>query len=118
MVNGRVASVICSSLFPAVAELRLLEILLIMSSWLRCVCGNLLHTNLFAGAGVFKLILDEDFNQLTEPFDTDAVSHLFGHGRTMYRCSHCDRLYVQWERGGELTIYAPEQPNKAGTPKI
>ena len=87
-----------------------------MSSWLRCDCGHVLHTNLFAGAGVFLLILDEDFDRLTEPCDTTQIDHLFARGRPVYRCTQCGRLYVQWERGGKLTMYLPEPPGDTITP--
>ena len=87
-----------------------------MSSWLRCDCGNLIHTNLFTGTGIFKLVLDEDFDRLVEPFDAEAVHDLFWHGHTVYRCRPCGRLYVQWARGGELTVYLPEPPSTTQAP--
>ena len=87
-----------------------------MSSWLRCDCGGLIHTNLFAGTGVLKLILDEDFDRLAEPFDTEAVRQLFFGGVTAYRCSQCGRLYVQWGTDGKLTTYLPQPPDANDTP--
>ncbi len=36
-----------------------------MASWLRCDRENLLHTNLFSGAGVIKRIINRDFDQLS-----------------------------------------------------
>jgi hypothetical protein len=87
-----------------------------MSSWLRCDCGHTLHTNLFAGAGVFMLIRDEDFDKLGESPDAAALRDLFVRSHVVYRCPQCGRLYVRWERGGEVTAYTPQPANTIDAP--
>jgi hypothetical protein len=88
-----------------------------VSSWLRCDCGHTLHTNLFAGAGVFMLILDEDFDRLGESPDAAALRDLVVRSRTVYRCPQCGRLYVRWGRGGEITVYTAQSANAIDAPR-
>lgn len=79
-----------------------------MASWMKCECGHVLHTNMFAGAGVFLLMLDADYDELAGSPNEADDRELFIRSRPVYRCGPCGRLYVRWERGGAVTMYNPE----------
>lgn len=79
-----------------------------MASWVQCACGNRIHTNLFAGAQVYRLIKDEEYDRLESPGESDAASRLFLSGREVFRCAACSRLIVFWERSGEPRYYVEE----------
>lgn len=80
-----------------------------MASWIRCACGNQIHTNLFAGAQVYRLIQDEEYDRLESSDGPDAASRLFLAGREVFRCAACSRLIVFWERSGEPMYYLEEK---------
>ena len=82
-----------------------------MASWIKCDCGNLIHTNLFAGANVFRLIRDDEWDALGESPHWRDVSVLFVLSREVFRCTKCARLIVFWERDGTPTIYRQDKPN-------
>lgn len=86
-----------------------------MASWIQCDCGNQIHTNLFAGAGVYLLVRDDEYDALPEEADRKALDQLFIAARKVLRCSKCGRLIIQWERGADYTTYVEEQP-KADKP--
>ncbi len=93
-----------------VAELGSLGVLRVMASNIRCVCGASVHTNLFSGANVYRLIRDDEFEQMPESPDPDVASRLFLGGREVFRCSACSRLIVFWDRSaiGRPTFYSEE----------
>ena len=85
-----------------------------MGSWIPCLCGSLVHANLYCGAGVFRLIRDDEWDAVA---NTDATperedySRLFRDSREVFRCSNCSRLIVYWDRQGGLpTYYRVETP--------
>lgn len=79
-----------------------------MGSWFDCPCGGRIHTNLFAGTNIYKLIKDADFDAVQDPVDRGKLSTLFfTNGVTAYRCKQCGRLIVEWEEG-DLTFYRPD----------
>ncbi len=79
-----------------------------MGSWLECLCGSLIHTNLFTGTNIYQLIKDADYDALEDPVDRDKLSDLFfRRGITVYHCQKCGRLIVEWE-DGDPTFYLPE----------
>jgi hypothetical protein len=96
-----------------VAELGSLGVLRVMASNIQCVCGSLVHTNLFSGAKVYSLIRDDEYDQMSEPNAPDAASRLFLGGREVFRCSTCLRLIVFWDRSPTCrpTFYAEEHHN-------
>lgn len=82
-----------------------------MASWISCICGNRLHTNLFSAAKVFRLIRDDEWDALGESPDWHDVSLAFLNGREVFRCAKCSRLIVFWERGGPPMYYVENMPN-------
>ncbi len=83
----------------------------IMGSWIRCLCGGLIHTNMFTGTHICRLIEDSDYDAIEDPVDRDKLEGLyFKKGVTVYRCLSCGRLLVEWDddKGGP-TFYLPEQ---------
>lgn len=80
-----------------------------MGSWLKCSCGASIHTNLFAGAGVCRLIRDSDYDSLDDPVDRAGLEALFfSKGIPVYRCTACGRLAVEWDRGSAPVFYTPD----------
>jgi hypothetical protein len=80
-----------------------------MTSWLECLCGNLIHTNLFTGTRIYKLLQDADYDAIEDPVDREKLSDLFlEKGITVYRCQQCGRLAVEWNKEGDPTFYLPE----------
>ena len=79
-----------------------------MASWIQCACGNRIHTNLFAGAQVYRLIQDKEYEQLERPNESGAAGRLFLSGHEVFRCAACSRLIVFWERSGEPRYYLEE----------
>ncbi len=79
-----------------------------MGSWFECLCGARIHKNLFTGTNICKLVKDSDYDAIEDPVDRDKLADLFFHkGITVYRCSRCGRLAVEWEDSGP-TFYSPE----------
>jgi hypothetical protein len=80
-----------------------------MGSWMKCMCGGLIHTNMFSGTSIYQLIKDADYDALEDPVDRDKLSDLFFRkGVTVYRCHSCGRLLVEWDDEGVPTFYLPE----------
>ena len=80
-----------------------------MGSWIKCLCGYLIHTNLFAGENVFMLIKDSDYDSVEDPVDRDKLSDLFFRkGIPVYICSRCGRLLVDLGEERGPTFYQPE----------
>jgi hypothetical protein len=79
-----------------------------MGSWLKCDCGHLIHTNMFCGANVYRLIRDDEFDELAENAPPEEFRNLFFSGREVFHCKNCGRLIVQWEKGGKLSVYVEE----------
>jgi tetratricopeptide (TPR) repeat protein len=81
-----------------------------MGSWIQCKCGAAVHTNPFAGAPVYWLIRDNDYETVFE--DDNGVTKAAGlfreKGIPVYRCSGCNRLIVEWEGQGTPVSYLPE----------
>src|SRR5712691_5733060 len=82
-----------------------------MASWVQCKCGESIYTNLFSGAGVYRLVLDSDYDAFERPADDDAFSLLFRSGREVLRCKACGRLIVFWDSSahGTPTYYSEEK---------
>jgi hypothetical protein len=81
-----------------------------MGSWIQCPCGQSLHTNPFAGAEVYRLIKDSEYDAVADPVGRDQLEALFMEaGRSVYRCSQCGRLAVEWDPS-RVTFYTPSAP--------
>jgi hypothetical protein len=73
------------------------------------MCGYLIHTNLFAGENVCRLIRDGDYDSIEDPVDRDKLADLFFRkGIPVYLCSQCGRLLVDWDEERGPTFYLPE----------
>jgi len=87
-------------------------ILVAMSSWFVCECGNRIGKNLFAGNGLHLAIaeeaLDHDFSDRSAE---ELVDQLMFQARLILTCTSCRRLYIldEWGRT-ELQVYVPEAP--------
>ncbi len=80
-----------------------------MGSWIECLCGCRVHTNLFAGENVWMIIKDLDYDAIEDPVDRDKLHDLFfKKGIPVYLCSGCGRLLVDWDEEGGVTFYLPE----------
>lgn len=83
-----------------------------MGSWLHCLCGAKIHTNLFAGTGVYRLLKDADYDSVVDPVDRDKLETLFFvQGIPVYHCKACGRLVVEWDKESGPLFYVPEQKN-------
>jgi len=81
-----------------------------MGSWIECRCGRLIHTNLFAGTGIYKLISKSDYDSFHGPIDRDMLEELFfKKGATLYRCTACGRLALEWRDDEAPFFYVPER---------
>jgi hypothetical protein len=80
-----------------------------MSSWMICTCGERIHTNLFCGATVYRLISDDEFDALPESIGVDALGAKFADATAVFRCRACGRLHIRWQRNEECTTYVPEE---------
>jgi hypothetical protein len=67
---------------------------------------------LFAGAGVYKLIRDDEYDALPAAADVDAFGRLFASVRSVLHCSNCRRRVVFWDRNQDTSIYVVEDPGK------
>jgi hypothetical protein len=80
-----------------------------MGSWIECFCGARIHTNLFSGTDIYRLIVDSDYDAVEDPVDRDKLADLFlNKGIPVYHCRSCGRLLVEWDDKGGPTVYLPE----------
>ena len=80
-----------------------------MGSWMTCICGGLIHLNMFSGTHIYQLIEDADYDAVDDPVDRDKLAELyFKKGTTVYRCLTCGRLVADWAGDGNVTFYLPE----------
>jgi hypothetical protein len=82
-----------------------------MGSWIKCECGERLHMNLFAGAGLRLLIreelLDRDFAGVTARQLVDEL--VVTAAETVVTCTACGRLHIE-ARDGSIRAYLPMPP--------
>lgn len=80
-----------------------------MGSWITCKCGAHIHTNMFTGTHVYRLIEDSDYDAVEDPVDRNKLEDLFFRkGVTVYRCGACGRLAVEWDHTSGPAFYLPE----------
>lgn len=66
-----------------------------MSSWLRCRCGNLVHTNLFCGTGISVLVGEERLDEeRTGQSAEEFISEMIQSCNQLLHCRNCGRLIV------------------------
>ena len=80
-----------------------------MSSWIRCKCGALVHTNLFSGANIGLIVTDTFLDTLPGDISRDeAIGRLAVGAETSFiRCKACPRVFVL-HSDGTLEIFAPD----------
>jgi hypothetical protein len=79
-----------------------------MSSWIRCICGNNIHKNLFAGASVSVVCLDSDIDQVSDERKAeDAIHYLIQKGELLVKCDKCGRLAIE-QKDGRINFYILE----------
>jgi ribosomal protein S27E len=81
-----------------------------MSSRVQCICGKILHKNLFCGAGVSVVVpeqfLDQDYATMTAE---EFINGLIIKNDVMVKCSGCGRiLIVHDSQGGAADAYLPD----------
>lgn len=82
-----------------------------MSSWITCPCGNVLHRNLFAGAGVCVVVADAVLDRIDEQLPaSDAVDRIIRSSDVLVRCPKCGRIAIEDKRSGAVSFYAREAP--------
>ena len=80
-----------------------------MSSWIKCPCGELLHKNLFCGAGVSVVVIDTVLDSIPEKAPARAaLDKIVLEGDTLVRCRKCHRVAVEDKKSGAITIYVAE----------
>ena len=81
-----------------------------MSSWVTCTCGKQIHKNLFTGAKVCLVVLDDVLDNIdTHKSADDAVTTIIGNGDILVRCTGCGRIAIEDRKSGEINMYAPER---------
>lgn len=83
-----------------------------MASWIRCLCGALVHMNLGAGANV-SLVLSEEMLERLE-FEPELVSskpirEIFVKSDYLVRCQKSGRFAIEERESGNLTFLVVEQ---------
>ncbi len=78
-----------------------------MSSWITCPCGNQLHRNLFAGAGVAVIVPDTVLDRIDEQLPaSDAVDRIIRSSDILVRCPKCGRIAIEDKKTGAVSFYA------------
>ncbi len=81
-----------------------------MSSWITCPCGNPLHRNLFAGAGVCVVVEDAVLDRVDEQLPaSDAVDRILRSSDILLRCPKCGRIVIEEKKSGAISVYARER---------
>ena len=89
-----------------------------MGSWIICLCGGLIHTNMFCGTHISRLIEDSAYDAIEDPVDRDKLADLFfNNGATVYRCLQCGRILVEWDNKSAPTFYLPEVKLEISNPE-
>lgn len=82
-----------------------------MGSWLRCVCGNSIHKNLFCGTGISLIVaedyLDVDRNGMGAE---ELIGDMIRSAPKLLQCKSCGRLALLRECSGQVDakFYTPD----------
>jgi hypothetical protein len=66
-----------------------------MSSRIECKCGNIVTIGSFPNEGVFRLVSEEDYDEVVDPFDRMKAERLFLGGSKIIECDKCGRMIFQ-----------------------
>lgn len=80
-----------------------------MSSWVRCKCDQLVHTNMFCGTGI-SLIVEEDYldEERRDKSAEDLITEMLVTRNRLLECKNCNRVIILDDRNGVTKFYAPE----------
>jgi hypothetical protein len=77
-----------------------------MGSWIRCLCGKLLHKDLFCGAAVSLLVPEAIID---DGDDTESSTTLLGRivtgSELVVECPTCGRVAIE-RKNGQVDFYA------------
>lgn len=81
-----------------------------MSSWVQCVCGNLVHKNLFCGANVSISVPEAFFDADRAGMSAEEfINELLLNNDTVVRCGKCQRGFIINETTGSVAdVYKPD----------
>jgi hypothetical protein len=81
-----------------------------MSSWITCLCGRQLHTNLASG-GEVSLLLPEEILEIprAELSPDQIMGMLVTSADTVVQCPSCKRLAIA-RRTGSVDFFSPSEP--------
>ena len=84
-----------------------------MASWIKCACGNSVHKNLFAGAGVSVVTNEEILDQIDDSISArDAINQIIMRSDILVVCSECGRLLIEDATSNGIRSFLPEQPRR------
>ena len=90
-----------------------------MGSWVICLCGNRLHTNLFSGAGISLVVPEAWADQGFEGMDADRIidSLILASGIQIH-CPRCSRMLLVNDGDGSRRVrfYSPEESDASELP--
>lgn len=83
-----------------------------MGSWINCVCGKLLHKNLFCGAGVSLLVPEAVIDEGDEAeSSTMLLGRIVTGSETVVRCAACNRMAIE-KKDGRVEFYTRESASE------
>lgn len=80
-----------------------------MSSWIQCVCGQLIGTGSFPNDHVSSMVSELDYDGLDDPIDRAKIAGLFVRSRSVVECPLCGRLHLQRAGSDEWDVYIKEE---------
>lgn len=80
-----------------------------MSSWFQCDCGNSIHKNLFAGAGVSFLVHEDLLDVDIKSLSAEELRLQVTDCPKVLRCAKCLRLYILDADDECLFAYKPDE---------
>ena len=81
-----------------------------MASSIKCECGQLIGTNMFAGADVSLVVSDSFLDSLPEPrTERDLEAHMLRRAPHLFRCSFCGRIAIENPEDNSIAFYVPSQ---------
>jgi hypothetical protein len=65
-----------------------------MGSRIECKCGNVVGIGSFPNEDVYRLVSEEAYDEVIDPFDRDKAERLFLGGIKVVRCVQCSRIII------------------------
>ena len=92
-----------------------------MGSWIRCLCGESVHMNLFCGAKVSLGVSEEMLEGLElepEMVPSKGIREVVMKSDHLVRCLKCGRFAIEERGSGKLTFLAVEPPSSSPETKL